>query len=67
MKSTEMIHHIVAIYGGEDRQKLMKLLKELRVQTAHETKSVINVELRKTSQNVRAKFMSHVNKYQNGT
>jgi hypothetical protein len=67
MKSTEQIHHIVMLYGGQDRRKLMKLLKELREQAAHETKTVINVELRKTSQNVREKFKQHINHYQNGT
>ena len=67
MKSTEMIHHIVKIYGGDDKRKLMQLLKELRIQTAHETKAVINVQLRKTSQNVRSYFIAHLKKYQNGT
>ena len=67
MKSTEMIHHIVAIYGEGEKRKLMKLLKELREQAAHETKTVINVELRKTSQNVRASFNVHLNNYKNGT
>ena len=67
MKSTVIIHEIIARFGDEDKRKLMELLKDLRVQIASETRLVINKQTNIGRQAARKKFNELINFYQNGT
>ena len=67
MKSTEIIHEIVDDYGMEDKQGLMRLLKDLREQVSHEVKAALFQNYNHNRKIMTRDFLVLVNHYEKGT